>query len=326
MYEYPKGNPFPDKRYRTVVIDPPWPVTDNNIRTGVPYETMDVTAIEFFIEEAMNQLTEKDCNVFIWFTNSMMIHLGRICKSCQLKYKTTITWCKNYGLGRPPYSATEHLIYFTRGFPPRPHIKGDNRPLSWIATTHKPKHSEKPDEMYQLIERLSQGPYIDLFARKERKGWDVWGNEIQPITNTMTNENCDIPFIKEKDQESMMDVASPPELTYREKAIASLAKNAFRGEIITVPKLPIEDNPPALFKGETILADVIEVQEEGKEVIKPKRVTSVPEVQGPERKIALEYLNIESLQRKAAKIKDQIKESQKKIKKLKRIQKELDEM
>jgi len=171
---------FPEEKYRTVLIDPPWPVTHNQV--DLPYTTMPISEIASI---PMNQLTEKDAYVFLWTTNSMIDEALGLIKLWRLRYVTMITWCKNYGLGRPPYTATEHIIMVRRGNPPRPHMQeGEERLFNWFATNQKMKHSVKPEESYLLVEKVSQGPYLELFARKARSGWDGWGLEAPNSQST----------------------------------------------------------------------------------------------------------------------------------------------
>lgn len=176
---------LPTEKFKTIVIDPPWPVTAFN-NVDMPYPTMPITAIAAL---PIRQLTEKDCNVFLWVTNSTIEEGFGLLRLWGLRYKTTITWCKNYGVGRPPYSATEHILMASCGQPPRPHkklklpnqtvwIKEEDRMFNWIKTNEKPKHSTKPEEAYKLIESCSVGPYFEMFARKPRPKWVVWGNEV----------------------------------------------------------------------------------------------------------------------------------------------------
>lgn len=166
-------HPLPTKKYKTILIDPPWPIPGD--RNKVPYPVMPIAEIA---RMPIEDLMDKDCMVFLWTTNNMIEEALAIIRGWRLNYKTMITWCKNYGLGRPPYVATEHLIMATKGQPLRPHTQeGEERILNWFSTSAKPKHSQKPIEAYEIIEAISEGPGLELFARSAREGWDCWGNE-----------------------------------------------------------------------------------------------------------------------------------------------------
>jgi len=87
-----------------------------------------------------------------------------------------ITWCKpQLSLGYYFRNNTEHLIFAIRG-------KGlqtkDRSQATW-EIADRLKHSQKPDIFYQIIEKMSYPPYLELFARNKREGWDCWGNEVE---------------------------------------------------------------------------------------------------------------------------------------------------
>ena len=168
------------------MIDPPWPVRSNQVE--LTYSTMPLTQIA---DLPIRQLTEKHSTIFLWTTNSMMEEAFGMLRLWRFNWMQTITWCKNYGLGRPPYSATEHMLMAVKGQPGRAHIKDgytqlsdgsmwlrNPRPLNWFTTQHKPKHSCKPDEAYDIIEQTCFGSYLELFARVYRPGWESWGNQL----------------------------------------------------------------------------------------------------------------------------------------------------
>jgi N6-adenosine-specific RNA methylase IME4 len=164
--------PLPEKKYRAVIIDPPWPID-----VKMPYQTMSLMEIA---QLPVRKLLEKDARVYVWVTNSMMPEVFGLLNIWRLRYDGMITWCKNYGLGRPPYTATEHCIMCSVGQPPRPHmLEGNERILNWFKTDFKLRHSQKPDSLHKIVEELNEGPYLEMFARQSRPGWDCWGNEVE---------------------------------------------------------------------------------------------------------------------------------------------------
>lgn len=179
---------FPSKRYKTILVDPPWPLAQE-----LPYEKMPISKIAAL---PVKRLADKDCYLFLWTTNSMLPEAFGILEAWGFKYVQTITWCKSHGLGRPPYTATEHIIMARRGQPSRSHatkalttLAGghgvwiqEKRVLNWFQTFTKLRHSEKPNESYDVIESLSPGPYVELFSRKKREGWDAWGKQLATLS------------------------------------------------------------------------------------------------------------------------------------------------
>ena len=96
-------------------------------------------------------------------------------------YKTTITWVKDrFGLGQYYRGQTEHCLFGVRGRLPY-RTTDDGKRSQGITAIHAPRmiHSAKPDEMRRMIERVSYAPRLELFARREAEGWDLWGNEVQ---------------------------------------------------------------------------------------------------------------------------------------------------
>ena len=81
-------------------------------------------------------------------------------------------------------NTTEFLLYCRRGSSPDGRKKAE--PSSWFCWARTPEHSRKPEEPYELIEHHLPGPYLELFARRERAGWDVWGDEVESIVSLST--------------------------------------------------------------------------------------------------------------------------------------------
>jgi N6-adenosine-specific RNA methylase IME4 len=90
------------------------------------------------------------------------------------KPRSVFTWIKpRLGLGVYLRNATEHVLLGTRGRAPVLH----NAQPNWMFAPLQ-GHSHKPEELYDVIERVSPGPYLELFARRRRPNWDAWGDEI----------------------------------------------------------------------------------------------------------------------------------------------------
>jgi len=104
----------------------------------------------------------------------------RVMESWGFEFKNILTWAKVTRSGNPATGmgywlrgATEHLLLGVRG-KPKPLVR--NAP-TWFSSPVG-RHSEKPVEAYRIIERVSDGPRLELFARRARPGWTVWGNEV----------------------------------------------------------------------------------------------------------------------------------------------------
>jgi N6-adenosine-specific RNA methylase IME4 len=182
-------------RYRTIVADPPWPVTDYGARSlstaghwredhtgqalGVPYQRM---SIEEIAALPVNDLADTDAHLYVWAVNAYLTEAYDVVKAWGFRTRPVLlTWCKEprgLGFGGTYANTTEFCLFTRRGSLPalrrwdstwfpfkRPYVNG------------KPAHSVKPDGMQDVIEQVSPGPYLELFARSNRLGWDTWGNE-----------------------------------------------------------------------------------------------------------------------------------------------------
>lgn len=186
-----------DMRYRTIVVDPPWEYNEGRVataRTGrshnrnrdgdkaklggtlrpqMPYLTMTLAAIRG-IEVA--SLAEPDARLFLWTTNRYLPDSFGVLNAWGFTYRQTIVWHKADG---GPFVASiapntaEFLLVSTVGKPART----GSLPSTVIKDGAPKQHSAKPECFLDYIEQVSPGPYLELFARRQRLGWDTWGNE-----------------------------------------------------------------------------------------------------------------------------------------------------
>ena len=114
--------------------------------------------------------------VFIWTTEKFLPFTFQLLKGWGLKYRYTMTWMKPGGLHdiNYPQFNTEFVVCGVYGKPSLIDMKAFNTGFN----APRGKHSEKPREFYDTINRVCGGTKIDLFSRKERKDWNIWGNEV----------------------------------------------------------------------------------------------------------------------------------------------------
>lgn len=155
-------------KFKTIVIDPPWQYDTNIIgRTKPTYATMSIEQLEKVKIPADN-----NSHLYLWTTNAFLPKAFKLGEKWGFEYKTCITWVKpTIGMGSYFRNSTEHCLFFIKG---KLSTRAKNIPTHFIVK--RTKHSEKPEEFYKIVEKASFPPYIDMFARKERKGWDVLGN------------------------------------------------------------------------------------------------------------------------------------------------------
>lgn len=161
------------KKYRTILADPPWNIYQKGTRGAqAHYDLMDLDAIKAM---PVADLAEQDAHLWLWVTNATLRHGYDVAEAWGFTVRSPLTWIKfRLGLGVYLRNSTEHLLFATRGKAP---VQFRSQP-TWINAPVQ-DHSHKPEEQYPLIERVSPGPYLELFARRHQPGWDKWGNQVE---------------------------------------------------------------------------------------------------------------------------------------------------
>lgn len=122
----------------------------------------------------IGDLATEDAHLWLWVTNATLRHGYDIAEAWGFTVRSPLTWVKfRLGLGNYLRNSTEHLLFATRGKAP---VRFHGQP-TWLNAPVQ-DHSHKPEEQYAVIERISDGPYLELFARRRQPGWDAWGNQI----------------------------------------------------------------------------------------------------------------------------------------------------
>lgn len=164
-------------KYKTIYVDPPWNLGGGGkIKRGADkhYPLMETQAI-FDMKPFIEELADEQCHMYMWVTNNFLEDGLAIMKHWGFKYITNIVWVKN-SIGTGQYFRGQHeILLFGRKGDPLPFKHTKNIPSVVFAS--KGRHSEKPKQFYNIIEKVSYSPYIELFARNKRDGWDVWGND-----------------------------------------------------------------------------------------------------------------------------------------------------
>lgn len=162
----------PAQRYRTILADPPWDIEQRGSRgASEHYKLMSLETIKAL---RIGELAEDDAHLWLWVTNATLRHGYDVANAWGFTVRSPLTWVKfRLGLGNYLRNATEHLLFATRGRAP---VQFRAQP-TWIQAPVQ-DHSHKPEEQYALIQRISPGPYLELFARRPQPDWDAWGNEV----------------------------------------------------------------------------------------------------------------------------------------------------
>jgi N6-adenosine-specific RNA methylase IME4 len=175
-------------KYRTLVVDPPW-VVDAGPRSlhdpheatrPLKYATMPVAAIAAL---PVRHIADQDAHLYLWTINAYVDAAYAIARGWGFTPSTLLVWAKapkGRGLGGAFATATEYVLFARRGsLPALTHVD-----RNWWQWSRR-EHSAKPEHFYDLVEQVSPGPYVELFARRHRLQWDVWGDES---ANTATLE------------------------------------------------------------------------------------------------------------------------------------------
>lgn len=190
-----KADPYRDfrstvgsKTFKTILADPPWQFTN---RTGkmAPehrrlsrYSTMTLDDIKGLPVSDVGAATS---HLYLWVPNALLPEGIEVMRAWGFSYKSNIVWHKirkdggsdGRGVGFYFRNVTELVLFGVRGKNARTLAPG-RRQVNLLAT-RKREHSRKPDELYDIIEACSSGPFLELFARGSRKGWTTWGNQAE---------------------------------------------------------------------------------------------------------------------------------------------------
>lgn len=181
------------KKYKTIYADPPWMERGGGkIKRGADRHYPLMRTQEIMTLPVQELIHPDGCHLYLWTTNNFLPDALRVVKAWGFEYVTMITWLKDRrGLGQYYRGITEHCIFATT--PKRLPYKRDENGKRMQGVTGfsaiRTEHSRKPDDMRRMIERVSHAPRIELFARAQCSGWDVWGDEVDGI-ELRRNEAC----------------------------------------------------------------------------------------------------------------------------------------
>jgi N6-adenosine-specific RNA methylase IME4 len=201
IYHNGKRNGHRYRPFRTVLADPPWQFTN---RTGkmAPehtrlrrYTTMPLDEI---CALPVQDYTAELSHLYLWVPNALLREGLQVMESWGFRYKTNLVWYKirkdggpdGRGVGFYFRNVTELLLFGVKGHYRT--LAPGRREVNLVAT-QKREHSRKPDEVYDLIERCSSGPYLELFARCVRTGWHQWGKQVPTGVLPISNQRKQLP-------------------------------------------------------------------------------------------------------------------------------------
>ena len=176
---------LPNKKYATVYIDPPWYErgagkfkrgADKHYKLLKTDEMIDIT------NQVLENKIADNAHCYLWVTNNHLPDGLKLMESLGFVYKTNLVWAKtHFGIGRYFRGQHELCLFGVKGRGFAATVKTNLNNVSTLVGKNllkKRAHSQKPEEMYALIESRSYGPYVELYARDTRINWDVWGEEV----------------------------------------------------------------------------------------------------------------------------------------------------
>lgn len=167
-------------KYRTIVADPPW-AYKNRMRGNMTkgemravdfneYPTMELDEISAL---PVTDLAERDAHLYLWTTQLFMRDAYQVLDAWGFRQGAILVWAKPpKGVCGTYVCSAEFCIFARRG-----NLQHRRRQLGTVFQWPRSDHSAKPEAFIDMVESVSPGPYLEMFARRQRLGWDTWGNE-----------------------------------------------------------------------------------------------------------------------------------------------------
>lgn len=177
--------PRPAGGYSTIYADPPWRFTNRTGKVAPEHRRLDrydTMTIDEICGLPIAESAADNAHLYLWVPNALLPEGLRVLEAWGFRYVSNLVWAKRRKDGGPDgrgvgfyfRNVTELVLFGVRG---SLRTLAPGRRQVNMLETRKREHSRKPDEMYEVIESCSPGPYLELFARYPRDGWAVWGAE-----------------------------------------------------------------------------------------------------------------------------------------------------
>ena len=172
-----------NKKYGVIYADPPWyfKTYSNKGKDKSPEKHYSCMSLSDIISLPVSELAKDDAVLLMWVVDPLLDQAFKVIDAWGFKYKTVGFTCAK--TNRTKMGFFTGLGYWTRGNPEMCLLATKGKPkrisksVPQLVVSERREHSRKPDIMYNHVENLLQGPYVELFARTKRPGWDSWGNQ-----------------------------------------------------------------------------------------------------------------------------------------------------
>ncbi|WP_126146969.1 MT-A70 family methyltransferase [Synechococcus elongatus] len=173
-------------KYKLILADPPWQY--RNSQNGAAGKHYGLMSTDDLCALPVPDLADDDSVLLLWSTNPCLPEALKVMEAWGFQYKTKLVWIKvcdhqegvplekvklSYGTGYWCRGNAEDILIGVRGKPPAP------RSLYLGLISNRFWHSRKPESIHHYAESISQGPYLEMFARCRRPHWDSWGDEVE---------------------------------------------------------------------------------------------------------------------------------------------------
>ena len=175
-------------RFGTILADPPWQFQNKTGKVAPEhrrlsrYSTLTLADIKGL---PVAEISADIAHLYLWCPNALLPEGLEVLRAWGFRYKSNLVWHKvrkdggsdGRGVGFYFRNVTELILFGVRGKGPGTRTLAPGRRQVNLLATRKREHSRKPDELYEIIEACSRGPYVEMFARGGRNGWATWGNQ-----------------------------------------------------------------------------------------------------------------------------------------------------
>ena len=188
------------KKYKTIYADPPWQFQNRTGKVAPEHKRLNrypTMKLEDIMKLPVGDVADEKSHLYLWVPNALLPEGLQVMEAWGFEYKTNLIWEKTRKDGEPDgrgvgfyfRNVTEILLFGIKGEKNRTLDPG--RSQVNLIRAMKKEHSRKPEEFIDLIEKCSNAPYLEVFARGNRDSWDMWGNQAtedyEPVWNTYSN-------------------------------------------------------------------------------------------------------------------------------------------
>jgi len=173
--------------FGTILADPPWRFANRTGKMAPEHRRLSRYATmtgEQIMALPVAEIAARQSHLYLWVPNALVAEGLEVLRRWGFTYKTNLVWYKvrkdggpdGRGVGFYFRNVTELVLFGVRG---SLRTGAPGRRQTNVIVSRKREHSRKPDQLYEIIEACSPGPYLELFARYPRPGWSQWGDQVQ---------------------------------------------------------------------------------------------------------------------------------------------------